>query len=308
MYFNLSPTYDLQLLKADATVASTLSSDATIADLIATKDSMLSNAAFKIYEASSISGFSSSGYSTLKEYLEYLATTSSGSVVGTYYTDDTTNYSVNGTTKDGYNYEVVVNSLRQEHTYYIVETQAPANYPLSGKVVALYMANNGDVTVTVYGSTGTVLETYFYDYSEGSVTATGTSGTSFVYGSGILVSFDNSTDDIILAMAILNALEYELPSTGSTGLFPYERAGILLVLVSITGLLIIALSEIVQKRRMRMNAYKRGYNEEKAGREHRYAGTRDRPQQRNRIYGRDAPASFSDGSQERSRGTGPGTE
>ncbi len=241
---------------------------------------------------------------------------------------------------------LTINELMPGRTYYLKEVTAPAGYPLSYKYITVYVDSAGNATVHIYSSSGEELETLEciegeddYTGGESIETLIASGGTYGVFGMSTSTSAEGVSEllmvddtDInykyyllgnlsvfdaynskyssyrILTMTYVNYYEYELPSTGSTGIFPYERAGIILVLVAILGLLMIAISDIVQRRRMCMNAYKRGYNEEKAGRENRYAGTRDRPQQRNRIYGRDAPASFSDGSQERSRGTGPGTE
>ncbi len=210
-------------------------------------------------------------------------------------------------TTDAYGNLERINALFPRTTYYLVETNAADGYPLSSKYIKIYVNTNRTATVTVCDSDGNEIETL--ECAVGNTTTAPSSYKYLLQSLSVSTAHDSTYGSyIIAAFTYANYLEYELPTTGSTGIFPYERAGILLVLASMLGLVVIALSDFVQRRRMRMKAYKRGYNEEKAGREHRYAGTRDRPRQRNRIYGRDAPASFSDGSQERSRGTGPGTE
>ncbi len=310
VYTNLStPSYYVKLSKQDAE-----------------DSSWLSGAEFTVY--TSLKGFDGAESSTLAELTTSKDATTTTSTFTTSCTcissgsctcsDADCTCSTSGTTSctcsecEAY---LEMYGLKSGVTYYLVESTAPDGYPISDKIITLVMDNSGNITITVYNTLGTQLETYTYNYGSKALTTndTGTMSWQYVSESSMTVTkkdTNTGTDYYEVKFTVRNKKEYELPTTGSIGLFPYRTVGTIFVLVAGVGLLLIAYSEFAPVRRRtgrkKSEGYSSGYQEKT---KKIYEGTRDRPQQqRSRIYGRDAPVSLSDGSQERRRGTGPGTE
>lgn len=263
VFFNISPSYDMVLTKADAT-------DET---------NTLDNAVFEIYELSDISGYADSGYSSLRSYIMAV-----GTYVGEYDTNDDNTNDTDG------DYAVSVSGLQPGHTYYIVETEAPSTYPLSGKVIRICVDTSRNMTVEVLNSSGDVIESYVYTYSENSVEEVTTASTSFVSNT-IYAEYDSDTGEYVVYITVLNAYEYELPATGSTGIRTYLLTGEALVLLAGAGLIVIAFYHLAQARRCRVSEHNKECSKEKVRRESCSAGARDRPRERGDPHGnaRDRP-------------------
>ena len=201
----------------------------------------------------------------------------------------------------------VISGLQEGELYYIYEVESPEGLTAAGRYFTVILEDDV-LTIKVYNSADDVTDTYEYmievtegengnyvaTYNSGSNTSESDDDWKYVDTSDMSVSVDVSGGRVSnygFTFTIVNTAEYELPSTGSTGIFPYERAGTLLVLVSITGLMATAFYELARVRRYRTSVDKERPTKDawKCGK--RFAGTREHPRERIVTHGhvRDRP-------------------